>query len=99
MQAGDPVLVKDDYIADLWVEGPLQTYVQLEAGAVGTIDHFGDQGEVCVLFYDQYFVLVDVEDFEYDGPLLLNYTEKQRDLTLLESGRPLLRLIKGDKEQ
>lgn len=96
MEAGDPVLVKDDYIADLWDEGPLSSFVQLEAGCTGVIDHFGDNGEVCISFYDYYYVIADIDDFDYDGVFMVNYSQKQKDMILREAMRPLFHLIKDE---
>lgn len=96
MKVGDYVLVKDDYIADLYDEGPFQSYVQLEAGATGQIDHFGFDGEICISFFDYYYVIADIDDFDFDGIFMINYTEKHRQMLLEESEQPLLRIIKED---
>lgn len=97
MKIGDKVLVKDDYIADLWDDGPLQLYVDLQAGMTGVIDSFPELGEICILFYKKYYVMSDESDFDLDGIFVLNPTIQQRNLTLVESHVPLLRLIK-DKD-
>ena len=96
MKAGDPVLVKDDYIAELYSEGPLQTYVELLAGCTGYIDHFGEEGEVCISFYDEYYIIAELDDFDYDGVLMINYTQKQKDLIMKELNQPLLQIVKKD---
>lgn len=97
MEAGDPVLVKEDYIAELWEEGPFQTFVQLEAGCTGTIDHFGAEGEVCISFYDHYYVIAEMEDFEWDGIFKVNYSQKHKDMIIAEATQPLLHIVKKDE--
>lgn len=98
MKAGDKVLVKDDHIADLYGEGPLNEYVELYAGCEGIIDHFDRDSNgvitVCISFYDQYYVIVDEDDFGYDGIFMVNYTPKHKELLEADAQRPLFHIIK-----
>lgn len=100
MKAGDKVLVKDDYIADMYDEGPCQVFVELLAGSIGIIDHFEQSYEdgvtVCICFFDHYYVMADMEEFDVDGIYMTDFTDTQRDLAM-DDMKPVLTLIK-DRE-
>ena len=100
MNSGDKVLVKDDYIADLYDEGPCQCYVELLAGSVGVIDHFSYNTDgievVCISFFDHYYVEATMDEFDLDGIYMTNFTDTQRDLSM-QDDKPLLSIIK-DRE-
>jgi hypothetical protein len=101
LKAGDKVLVKDDYIADLYDEGPCQVYVELLAGSIGIIDHFSYDEDglqvACICFFDHYYIEATMDEFDLDGIFMVNFSSIQRDLAM-DDMKPMLTLIK-DKEQ